>query len=655
MKVIGQLKAILGLEKKGFEKGLDSAEKKTKSFGKQMAKLGGMLAAAFSVKKLLQWGEQLVTLFDKQIQAEKKLGAAIRANGGDVETILADYKQWASELQNISTVGDETTLKMLQVAQSMGVTGDNAKTAVKEAIALGKAMGMSEESAIRYTAALQDGNSTMLARYLPSLRSIDDEAGRTAKAHELLGNMFSQVTTEAQQGLGPAKQLSNAYGDMQEELGELIVNTDVYRDSIKIATARVKDATDALTAFNELMTSDYMQEQASWIERVSWQLAKHTKKGKENIKMMNEAVKRQKLLNKYEEAAAGSVERYQVMVKMLTMDLNKLEDQQSDEAKTLQNQIANYEKAIEIKKDDGKVTEEQIITLDSLNEQLKEQQDALENIDITNREAIADKVADIEATKQQIKAIEDYIDALKRAELQQEMLEKIEGRIDVDVGAEPIDIDTTQLVEGMKEQNFTLDQMKQKYLEVAGAMDYYTQAVIQANVMMATSMNEFITAAERYSEGLTLIEKSAMAMGMGMEDAAYQGVTSMKDLAKASIEAARKVIATYLAEAVAAQIKAWAGTGPWGLALAAGAAGATVAMFNSLVPSFATGGAVPGGYPNDTYPALLTSGERILTPQENKVYEKGGGMRVSFDNIRIGHDAIYISAKKGENKVRNSY
>src|SRR4030042_3311677 len=68
----------------------------------------------------------------------------------------------------------------------------------------------------------------------------------------------------------------------------------------------------------------------------------------------------------------------------------------------------------------------------------------------------------------------------------------------------------------------------------------------------------------------------------------------MKDFGKVAADIARKVIATYLAEAIAAQIKIWAGTGPWGLALAAGAAGTVTGLFNSLIPEFAAGGAAFG-------------------------------------------------------------
>jgi TP901 family phage tail tape measure protein len=61
------------------------------------------------------------------------------------------------------------------------------------------------------------------------------------------------------------------------------------------------------------------------------------------------------------------------------------------------------------------------------------------------------------------------------------------------------------------------------------------------------------------------------------------------------------------------------------------------------IPKMANGGIVPGGYPNDTYPALLTSGERVIPP--GKLDESQGGQGGYFDiyihgDSRISNDQI---------------
>lgn len=51
-----------------------------------------------------------------------------------------------------------------------------------------------------------------------------------------------------------------------------------------------------------------------------------------------------------------------------------------------------------------------------------------------------------------------------------------------------------------------------------------------------------------------------------------------------------------------------------------GKKGPTGTPLDSLIPH-AAGGVIPRGYPNDTYPARLTSGERVLTVQQNRGLE----------------------------------
>jgi hypothetical protein len=181
--------------------------------------LGKIAAAAGAVGVALS-ARGIAQAFATQEQAEMKLRGALVANGRAVEALHADYKAFASELQGITVVGDETTLGMLQTAESLGLTGEAAKTAVKEAIGLGRALGMSEKSAIRYTASLAEGDTMMLNRYMPALKEIEDQAERVAKAHEMLGKMFGVATEESQSTTGAYTQMKNAVGDVMEKIGE---------------------------------------------------------------------------------------------------------------------------------------------------------------------------------------------------------------------------------------------------------------------------------------------------------------------------------------------------------------------------------------------------------------------------------------------------
>jgi hypothetical protein len=220
--MLGRLDVKIGADISSFTGEIKKASSTLNQFGNKVAGIGKIVSAGISTPLVAAAGLS-VKAFDTQIQAEKRLEAALRSAGEFSQATLKDFKDFASGLQNVTTVGDESTLKLLQVAKSMGLTNEQAKRAAKNSIALSKSMGINEQSAIRYTAALEQGDSTMLNRYLPTLRQVEDDSERAAKAQELLGQMFGAATAEAQNGLGPLIQIKNTFGDFQEEIGKIVL------------------------------------------------------------------------------------------------------------------------------------------------------------------------------------------------------------------------------------------------------------------------------------------------------------------------------------------------------------------------------------------------------------------------------------------------
>lgn len=99
----------------------------------------------------------------------------------------------------------------------------------------------------------------------------------------------------------------------------------------------------------------------------------------------------------------------------------------------------------------------------------------------------------------------------------------------------------------------------------------------------------------------------------------------IKNAAASEIEAAAesKSAAAKIANAVASAISWLLSTlGPLGLVVAVGAVAGILSLFRSgkkqasSAAQMAEGGIVPQGYPNDTYPALLTSGEMVIPPHK---------------------------------------
>lgn len=154
--------------------------------------------------------------------SEIKLRAAMEANGREVESLMDDYKEFADEIQRVSTTEGDLAIALLQQAESLGVTGEAAKRAVKSAVAMQNAFGVAAESAIRMTTELENGKTTMLARYIPALRGIKDGAEAAAIAQEYLAKAHKVTEANAQTAAGQIEQLNNAWGDFKEEVGGVI-------------------------------------------------------------------------------------------------------------------------------------------------------------------------------------------------------------------------------------------------------------------------------------------------------------------------------------------------------------------------------------------------------------------------------------------------
>jgi hypothetical protein len=198
-----------------------SATTQMESFANRINRIGKQMSVALTAP-ITAFAGVSVRAFAKQEDAERKLASAIRATGGEVDANMARFTAFATEMQRLTVVGDETTLGLLQLATAQGLSADASERAVRNAIAMQSAFNVGAESAIRMTTALEQGDATMLRRYIPALRGVTDEAEMLAKAHEILSGAFEIAQDEALTFGGQVAQLRNAFGDFQEQVGAVI-------------------------------------------------------------------------------------------------------------------------------------------------------------------------------------------------------------------------------------------------------------------------------------------------------------------------------------------------------------------------------------------------------------------------------------------------
>jgi hypothetical protein len=220
----------------------------------------GQVQSAVSAIKATIAGWGLYSLVNKAVNAFAeaedvaiKLNATLKANGRDVEKVGEDYAKFANTMQSLTRVDDDAVAGLLQVAETMGITGEAAKRAAQNAIGLAAARGISAQAAIRMTVALEQGTTTMLTRQFPALRKVKNESERLALAHKLVGNTFEVAKASAGGMAGQYDQLSNAIGNVWEDFGEVAVKF------VKPVVSWVKDVA---TAFRDMLP--VIKESADW-------------------------------------------------------------------------------------------------------------------------------------------------------------------------------------------------------------------------------------------------------------------------------------------------------------------------------------------------------------------------------------------------------
>lgn len=159
-----------------------------------------------------------------------KLNAVLEANGREVESLRADYEGFAAEIQKTTVVGDDTALSFLHMAETFELTGDAAKSAVKNAIALAGAVDGTAASAgnyIRFAAAMEKGDIELamsMGRMIPQLRGVTDQTEFAAKAQKLMAAGMKTVEAEAASSAGKMKQLGEEWGNFKETLGSFVAD-----------------------------------------------------------------------------------------------------------------------------------------------------------------------------------------------------------------------------------------------------------------------------------------------------------------------------------------------------------------------------------------------------------------------------------------------
>ena len=230
----GTLAVYLTANADGLERGLKRGVNALKGFA-------GLALAAFGVNSLKNFAAESLNLFGIQEQNEQRLAGVLKATNHAAGLSAKQLKEHASELQGLTTTGDESILKLQTTLLAFtGVAGDEFKRAtalaldMTEVLGTGateniKKLGKSLEDPLSALTGLKEAGVTFSEQQQTQIKSLV-AANKRREAQliilaELEKHYGGAAAAAADTMLGRQTQMANAWGDLKEGIGNVLAES----------------------------------------------------------------------------------------------------------------------------------------------------------------------------------------------------------------------------------------------------------------------------------------------------------------------------------------------------------------------------------------------------------------------------------------------
>lgn len=224
-------------EASGYLKMLTEAQQKTKEAGKEIEKeankiekfketMEGLQKKAVAALKVIGIGASLeaaVEKFDKVELANKRMEATLESNGREVSKLTEDYTKFGKEMAKVSDVSKGTVMSMMQQAEMMGLTGEKAKQAVKNAMSMAAMKGVDDPSQfLRHMVLFSQGKDARLAAMLGIGSEEEGDNGKHQEIQERLTKGMKLVEIAGQTSEAAMGRAKAAMGSIVTDVGSKV-------------------------------------------------------------------------------------------------------------------------------------------------------------------------------------------------------------------------------------------------------------------------------------------------------------------------------------------------------------------------------------------------------------------------------------------------
>ena len=211
------------LDKAG--KSIDAGAGKAKGFSGALKGLNAgtiasgaaFAAAAVAIKKTVDVLNDCAAAYKVQQKAETALQVAAKNNPYLNNESVANLKNFASQLQSMSEIGDEVSLKVMSQLAATGRSEQQIMQIMSAAADMAAVTGEDIASAAQKLNATLNGNAGQLGRQNSAINALTKQELEAGKAIELVAKQYKG---SAQAMADETVQLNNAWGDFKENIGK---------------------------------------------------------------------------------------------------------------------------------------------------------------------------------------------------------------------------------------------------------------------------------------------------------------------------------------------------------------------------------------------------------------------------------------------------
>jgi len=209
----------LSLDATKFEKGLKTAERQLQRTAENFKKVGANLSK-YITAPIAALGAVTVKAYDVQAKAEQSLLVALKGRGDVQQRLIAQAKQ----LQKTTLYGDEETIKAQALIAAFVKEEDQIKKVLPLVQDLATAKGMDLAGAADLVSKTLGSSTNALSRYGIQVEgAVGSNKRLTSLVNGLTSAFGGQAEAAALVGAGGLTQLKNAVGDLGESFGKIIV------------------------------------------------------------------------------------------------------------------------------------------------------------------------------------------------------------------------------------------------------------------------------------------------------------------------------------------------------------------------------------------------------------------------------------------------